>query len=83
MKAYNVDDFAALIGFDWTDKKHALCEHPKNTKQYHYTVIKHKLEALHKWAMDFYAYVVRAVTLSFWLLLVVKAEDFAPVVAHA
>jgi hypothetical protein len=25
---------------------------PKNTKQYHYIVIKHKAEALHKWAMD-------------------------------
>ena len=52
MKAYNVNDFAALIGIDWADKKHDICEHPKNTKQYHYTVIKHKPEALHKWAMD-------------------------------
>jgi hypothetical protein len=27
MKAYNVDDFAALIGIDWADKKHDICEH--------------------------------------------------------
>lgn len=52
MKAYNVDDFAALIGIDWADKKHDICEHPTNTEQYHYTVIKHKPEALHKWAME-------------------------------
>jgi hypothetical protein len=29
MKAYNVDDFAALIGIDWADKKHDICEHPE------------------------------------------------------
>jgi uncharacterized membrane protein YkgB len=46
MKEYNVDDFAALIGIDWADKKHDICEHPKNTKQYHSTVIEYKPEAL-------------------------------------
>jgi hypothetical protein len=28
MKAYNVNDFAALIGIDWADTKHDICEHP-------------------------------------------------------
>ncbi|MEH6816950.1 MAG: IS110 family transposase, partial [Pseudoalteromonas distincta] len=52
MKAYNVDNFAVLIGMDWADKKHDICEHPTGTNKYHYTVIKHTPEALHEWAMD-------------------------------
>jgi len=52
MKAYNVDNFAVLIGIDWADKKHDICEHPTGTNKYHYTVIKHTPEALHEWAMD-------------------------------
>jgi len=52
MKAYNVDNFAALIGIDWADKKHDICEHPTSTNKYHYTVVKHRPEALHEWAMD-------------------------------
>ncbi len=52
MKAYNVDDFAVLIGIDWADKKHDICEHPLYSKSYHYSIIKSKPEALHDWAMD-------------------------------
>jgi transposase len=52
MKAYNVDDFAVLIGIDWADKKHDVCEHPINTQKYHYCIIKSKPEALHDWAMS-------------------------------
>ncbi|WP_281170609.1 hypothetical protein [Psychromonas arctica] len=36
MKGYNVDDFAALIGIDWADKKHDICEHPINSDKYIY-----------------------------------------------
>jgi hypothetical protein len=32
MKAYNLDNFAALIGIDWADKKHDICEHPTTLK---------------------------------------------------
>jgi transposase len=52
MKAYNVNDFAALIGIDWADTKHDICEHPNHTDKYHYCIIKSKPEALHEWAMS-------------------------------
>lgn len=52
MKAYNVDNFAALIGIDWADKKHDICENPNHTDKYHYCIIKSKPEALHEWAMS-------------------------------
>jgi len=52
MKAYYVNDFAALIGIDWADKKHDICEHPTHTEKYHYSIIKSKTDALHEWAMS-------------------------------
>ena len=52
MKAYNINDFATLIGIDWADTKHDICEHPANTNDYQYSVIKNKPESLHDWAMD-------------------------------
>lgn len=52
MKAYNVNDFSVLIGIDWADKKHDICEHPNHTKIYDYAVIKNTPEALHAWAMS-------------------------------
>jgi transposase len=52
MKAYNVNDFAALIGIDWADTKHDICEHPNHTEKYLYSIIKSKPEALHEWAMS-------------------------------
>ncbi len=52
MKGYNVDNFATLIGVDWADTKHDICEHPANTNDYQYSVIKNNPESLHDWAMD-------------------------------
>lgn len=52
MKAYNVDDFVTLIGIDWADTKHDICEHPTHSDKYNYSVIKNKPEALHNWAMS-------------------------------
>jgi len=52
MKGYNVDNFATLIGVDWADTKHDICEHPVGTNDYQYSVIKNKPESLHDWAMD-------------------------------
>ena len=52
MKAYNVDNIVALIGIDWADKKHDICEHPNHTEKYHYSIIKSKPEALHEWAIS-------------------------------
>lgn len=52
MKEYKVDNFAALIGIDWADAKHDICEHPVHSKKFHYSIIKNKPEALHDWAMS-------------------------------
>jgi len=52
MKESVIGDFAALIGIDWADKKHDVCEYDLNTQQYHYSVILSKSESLHEWAMS-------------------------------
>jgi transposase len=52
MKAYNIDDFVTLIGIDWADTKHDICEHPNHSEIYNYSIIKNKPEALHDWAME-------------------------------
>jgi len=52
MKVYNVDNFDVLIGIDWADRKHDVCEHQTHSKKYDYSVIKHTPKALHEWAMD-------------------------------
>ena len=33
MKAPTIDDFAALIGIDWADQKHDICENPTGSKK--------------------------------------------------
>ena len=44
MKGYIVDDFAVLIGIDWADTKHDICENPPHSNTYQYSVIKSKPE---------------------------------------
>jgi hypothetical protein len=51
MKDFSVDDFAALVGIDWADKKHDICELPTGTKDYQWSVISGKPDHLHAWAM--------------------------------
>ena len=51
MKDFSVDDFAALVGIDWADKKHDICELPTGTKDYQWSVISSKPDRLHAWAM--------------------------------
>jgi transposase len=50
MKDFSVDDFAALVGIDWADKKHDICELPAGTKDYQWSVISSKPDQLHAWA---------------------------------
>ena len=52
MKVHNVDNFAVLIGIDWADQKHDVCEHPLDSGKYKYSIIKSNPEALHHWAMS-------------------------------
>jgi hypothetical protein len=48
MKDFSVDDFAALVGIDWADKKHGVCELTVGAKDYQWSVISTKPDALHE-----------------------------------
>jgi len=39
MKEFDIDDFAVLVGIDWADKKHDVCEHIIGTRKYQYSII--------------------------------------------
>jgi len=51
MKEPIVNDFAALVGIDWADKKHDVCELSYDTGKYKYSVIFCKPESLNDWAL--------------------------------
>jgi len=50
MKVFKIDDFAALVGIDWADKKHDVCEMPIDTRHYQFSIISSKPQVLHEWA---------------------------------
>ena len=52
MKELDINDFAAIVGIDWADKKHDVCEHVIGTSKYQYSIISSKPESLHDWAMS-------------------------------
>ncbi len=52
MKAPCITDFSVLIGIDWADKKHDVCEIDLIVKSPSYSVIASKPEAIHDWAMS-------------------------------
>ena len=52
MKEPVIDDFAAVIGVDWADKKHDVCEIPTGSSSCLYSVILNKPQALNEWAMS-------------------------------
>lgn len=52
MKAFDINDFSVLVGIDWADKKHDVCEHVIGTSKYHYSIILSKPESLHGWVMS-------------------------------
>jgi len=45
-------DFAALVGIDWADKKHDICELTVGTADYQYSVIPNTPTGIHDWAHD-------------------------------
>ena len=51
MKEPAVADFAAIIGIDWADRKHDVCELPYGSNCYKSSVIEHTPQALQDWAM--------------------------------
>jgi len=52
MKEPVINDFAALIGIDWADKKHDVCELKVGTNDYQFSVISSKSHSLHEWIMS-------------------------------
>jgi len=52
MKAFCINDFSALIGIDWADQKHDVCELVVGRDQPgHLSTITSRPEAIHEWAM--------------------------------
>ncbi len=50
MKAFDVSNFAALIGIDWADRKHDICEVNCQTNKPHFSVISSQPKAINAWA---------------------------------
>lgn len=50
MKAFSPSDFAVLIGIDWADQKHDICEILPNQKTPKFYVISSNPKAIHEWA---------------------------------
>lgn len=50
MKDSDPADFAALIGIDWADKKHDICELAVGATQYQYSQIANTPASIHNWA---------------------------------
>jgi len=44
------DDFAALLGIDWADRKHDLCLKPLDADTLEFSVLEHSPEAIEAWA---------------------------------
>jgi len=55
MKAFSVDNFSALIGLDWADQKHDICEQAVGSTDNSYSVISSQPEALHEWALSLHS----------------------------
>ena len=52
MKAFDVSNFAALIGIDWADRKHDICEVNPQTNKQHFSVISSQPKAINAWANE-------------------------------
>jgi hypothetical protein len=50
MKVFSPHHFAVLIGIDWADKKHDICEYTHARQQYQLSVISSKPESIDDWA---------------------------------
>lgn len=50
MKVFSPHDFAALIGIDWADKKHDICEYSKQKQHFAFSVITSSPKAIDDWA---------------------------------
>ncbi len=52
MKEPIVKDYSVLIGIDWADKKHDVCEINRSSQKTLFSAISCKPEALNDWALS-------------------------------
>lgn len=52
MKAFKLTDFSLLVGIDWADRKHDICEHSLGTTDYEYKVISSQPADIDAWAIS-------------------------------
>jgi transposase len=52
MKDICIDDFAALVGIDWADKKHDIYELSLDDQTFQFSVISSRPESIHEWAVS-------------------------------
>ena len=52
MKASKINHFSALIGIDWADKKHDVCETKVDSQKYDYSVISSNPKAINQQALE-------------------------------
>lgn len=52
MKAHTIHDFSVLIGLDWADQKHDVCELFPDSDHVNYGVINANPKAIHEWAQS-------------------------------
>lgn len=46
------DQFAAIVGVDWADRKHDLCLLDQTSGERTFSVLLHSPEAIERWALD-------------------------------
>lgn len=52
MKALTCNDFSLLVGIDWADRKHDICEHQPGSSDYEYKVISSRPADIDAWAIS-------------------------------
>jgi len=52
MEAFKVSDFAALIGIDWADRKHDICEINHHTNEQKLSIISSQPKSINAWANE-------------------------------
>ena len=50
MKVFSPKHFAAIVGIDWADKKHDICEYNQDKQHYALSIISSKPESIDVWA---------------------------------
>ena len=52
MKELSLDQFSVIVGIDWADQKHDICEFVTDKQTMSLSVISSKPDSVHEWATD-------------------------------